>query len=369
MIILHIAPINTTVVNGFRFSVPGLIAAQNDIPKVQVALLNIEDSKKFSINELEVQNIKIFEKVRRVDKLPEPFNSPDIVIFHGVYKVEYINLSKELTKKNIPYIIVPRVSLTKGAQNQKRVKKLISNILLFSSFVKKSSSVQYLTMNEKNLSNRFEQQSFILGNGINIPNLASQSKNDDDIVITFIGRYDIVHKGLDVLMSSIILIKDILVNKNVKVQLYGSDFKNGKQYIQNILKQKAISEIVSVNEPVYGIDKAHVFKETDIFISTSRFEGHPMAVIEAMSYGIPCILTDGTNMIDILEEYNAGWRADFDINDIGDVIIKAIENKDDLNLRGKNARRLAEDNYSWKKIAESSINEYSKIISRLKAGE
>ena len=36
--------------------------------------------------------------------------------------------------------------------------------------------------------------------------------------------------------------------------------------------------------------------EFDLFIHTFRFEGHPIAVLEALSYGIPCLLTPGTNM-------------------------------------------------------------------------
>ncbi|MCP3032934.1 glycosyltransferase family 4 protein [Halobacillus sp. A1] len=362
MIVLHIAPINTTRVNGFRFSVPGLIEAQNKLG-IQAALLNIEKTKMFSEENLEKNNFKIYHyEGFNLNKIKPPFNKPDLVVFHGVYKVEYISLYKCLSKLNIPYIIVPRVSLTKGAQNQKSIKKKISNLLLFNKFIYSSSSIQYLTENERKLSDNFNKKNFVVGNGVDLP-VSNDKIINKKINLTFIGRFDINHKGLDVLMLAIIQLKEFLEKYDVKVNLYGSDFNNGKKQLLRLTEENNLEDILSVNNAVFLKEKEEVLRKTDVFLATSRFEGHPMAVIEAMSYGIPCILTEGTNMLEELEKYDAGWKTELDPTRISASIAEAIQNPTELIVKGQNARKLTEENYTWESIGKKTIEFYEEVIS------
>ncbi len=361
MIILHIAPINMCAANGLRFSVPGLTSAQNKIKGVKAALLNTGSSKNLDRYEVSNFDFKFFEDFKDFQELPAPFNSPDIFVFHGIYFLKYIKLYKKLLRLNIPYVIVPRVSLTEGAQKQKSLKKKIANLILFNKFIKSASKIHYLTENEKVLSSSFKNESFVVGNGINLPTILKRrlSKHKN---ITFIGRYDLNHKGLDILIESLIGIKNDLRNMNAKVRLYGSDYKGGKEYIENQIKKYNMQDIVIVNDVVYGNDKHLILLKTDVFISTSRFEGHPMAVIEAMSYGVPCILTEGTNMLDKLLEYDAGWATELDKSEIAKTILSALNNKEDIIKKGYNARKLVEENYTWNKVAYETVKNYRNII-------
>jgi glycosyltransferase involved in cell wall biosynthesis len=362
MVVLHIAPINTTVVNGFRFSVPGLVSAQGKMG-IKVALLNVEKPELYSEEKLEKKNIKVIQgKVIKLNEIEEPFNKPDIVIFHGVYKTEYLSLYKQLTKNNIPYVIVPRVSLTKGAQTQKILKKKLSNFLFFNKFINNASAIHYLTHNEKKLSLKFKQNSFVVGNGIDLP-LLQERTIKEQVNLSFIGRYDVKHKGLDVLMLAIISIKDFLRENNVQVCFYGSNFKGGKEKLLGLIEDHKLSEVISINEAIFGKEKDDVLRNTDVFLATSRFEGHPMAVIEAMSYGIPCILTEGTNMQEDLIKYDAGWDTDLAPNEIAKKIVKAVQSPSEISNKGLNARKLIEENYTWEKVAEQSVEFYREIIS------
>ena len=363
MIVLHIAPINTSIVNGFRFSVPGIVSAQKELG-IESALFNIEKPELFSVEKLEKKHIKIFQgKPFKLNELEKPFNQPDIVILHGVYRREYLPIYKQLIKKNIPYVVVPRVSLTKGAQEQKKMKKKISNYLFFNKMLKHASAVQYLTKNEKKLSSSFGLKNFVAGNGIDLPKLENKISSRG-VNLSFIGRYDINHKGLDVLIHGINDIKGFLRSNKVKVNFYGSDFKDGRNYLLEFVEDHEIEDIVNINEAVFGESKEIVLRNTNVFLATSRFEGHPMAVIEAMSYGIPCVLTKGTNMLGIMKEYDAGWGTELKPDEIANSIIKAVQNPKDIYRKGLNARHLIEKNYTWDKIAEKTILFYEKIIKK-----
>lgn len=361
MNILHIAPINMARANGLRFSVPGLTSAQNKIANINAALMNISGSESLIKEEIEKYDFNFFPDPKSLLELPSPFRNPDLVVFHGVYYKKYINFYKEMKSRDIPYIIVPRVSLTSGAQKQKYIKKKIGNLLYFKKFIKNAECIHYLTENEFKESNSFGKKSFIVGNGVNLPNIHSNS-NTGKLNLTFIGRYDIKHKGLDILTEAVSSMKFDLRRYNIKINLFGSDYNNGKKYINNKIEEKKIGDILCVNNAVFNEDKISVLENTDIFLSPSRFEGHPMAVVEAMAYGIPCIITKGTNMIEILHEYNAGWTAETNAKSLAETIRIAISDKPSIERKGGNAKKLAKENYSWEALAAKTITHYNDLM-------
>ena len=87
-----------------------------------------------------------------------------------------------------------------------------------------------------------------------------------------------------------------------------------------------------------------------------------MSVLEGLSYGKPCILTEGTNMKGMIEKFNSGWVCKTNIDEISRIILYAIEeyrlNKEKyINNAFKNS-----EEYSWEKIVDIHLKEYKKIL-------
>ena len=64
------------------------------------------------------------------------------------------------------------------------------------------------------------------------------------------------------------------------------------------------------NHEIHKLLKEHHY---DIFLNTSLSEGIPVAAMEAMSYGIPCIATDVGGTRELVGE-NGGWLVSSDVN-------------------------------------------------------
>lgn len=362
MNILFIANLSTNIAAGLNWSVPAKVRAQEKVDNCM--LLNLsntfmehwKDTKSFhKLNEFG-------EKVC-LDILPEPFNHPDIVVFEGFYHPKDPKFASELRQKNIPYIIVPRCSLTHQAMNNHaKWKKKLAHIFIFDKYAHKAAAIQYLTQAEYNDSgDKWNKSSFILPNGFSTPERKKESFNSDKIVATFIGRLDMYQKGIDVLLDACEKMKDELRQAGFTLCLYGP-----ARYEHDLIKQaildKGLNDFITMGGEISGKAKEECLLNSDVFVLTSRFEGHPMGLIEALAYGVPAIVTPGSNMEKEIREANAGWTCDeLTVSKVVAMLRTMLAELKQLPVKSKNAMKLAEP-YDWDKLAIKFHEELSKLI-------
>lgn len=316
---------------------------------------------------LSSKKIKIYEKFdfyhdkteyNGIADLPVPFNHPDLIIVEEVYVYHDPKILFEIQKINIPYVIIPRSQLTYQAQKRKALKKKIGNCLIYSSFIQNATAIQFLTKQEKEDSIcQWKKKYFIIPNGIEIPDISPKKFHKDKIEAVYIGRLEPYQKGIDLLLSACDKIQSMLRQSRFSLSLYGSSDIKDKEKILALIDKYKISDIVKLHDGVYNEEKTSVLKSADIFVMTSRFEGQPMGLLEALSYGLPCLVTKGTNMADEIEKSNAGWTADTTTKSIISALNCIINDNNQLEKKSKNALNLAK-NYNWDKIAQRSHKLY-----------
>lgn len=362
MNILFIANLSTNIAAGLNWSVPAKVHAQEKIDTCM--LLNLNDTFMEHWNIVECyHNLSEYGDRVSLKILPEPFNHPDIVIFEGFYHPKDPFFAMELKLKGIPYVIVPRGSLTKQAlNNHARYKKIIAHLLIFNKYCHNAAGIQYLTEAEYNNSgDRWNKHSFILPNGFNTPVNKKTRFHDSIIKATFIGRLDMYHKGIDVLLQACDELQDLLRAKGFRLCFYGPQ-KYDYDLIKQTIDEKNISDFVTMGGEISGKDKENALLDSDLFVLTSRFEGHPMGLIEALAYGIPVVVTPGTNMLDEVKLADAGWCSDsLSLDNIKDTIKNAIMQRDLYSIKSKNAISLAKK-YEWSSLAYSLHSELEKIV-------
>ena len=111
-----------------------------------------------------------------------------------------------------------------------------------------------------------------------------------------------------------------------------------------------------------GEAKAEFFARIDVFVLTSRHEGLPNAVLEAMAYSKPVIVTPGTNMKEIVEDSGGGWVAAGDVFSVAQTIIDATTAPEEMKKRGARAREYVSNNLTWDKVAEQYIDQISEFV-------
>ena len=93
----------------------------------------------------------------------------------------------------------------------------------------------------------------------------------------------------------------------------------------------------------------------DIYLSTSLWEGLPLSVLEAMSIGLPVVLSDCVGNRDLVENNGFLYKNKKEaINSIN----RLIENKILINKKGYNSKILIGNNFNIKNMAILYLNIY-----------
>ena len=354
MNILHIAHITDYKFNGVNIAVPLHVKYQGLYAKT--ALLNINDY-------IVEDNIMQFSYGAEdsINVIENKWGKIDLVVFHECYRLPYLKIAKHLINKNIPYIIAPHGELRTEAQKKKKLKKVIANMLLFNWFIRNSIGIQCLSPEELNAT-KFEANKFIATNGVEIPIEIKREFSNDGVQFIYIGRYEWYVKGLDLLFDAIRNNADILRKEKCLFKLFGPDLNGRYEAVKALVLERNIEDLVTINLEISGKEKKEMLLKSDIFIQTSRHEGMPMGILEAMSYGIPCIVTKGTSLADIVEGTDSGWNAGETSSEIGDAILKSIQERNKWINKGNNALETTRSRYSWEKISQNTIGIYEKLI-------
>lgn len=354
---------------GLSYSVPSQIDSQSKIDDVYWYNINSVEKERIKLNITDCIFNTSDYVFKKFTDLPNEFKNPDLVIFQGVYHPGYIKISKECVKNRIPYIIIPRSSLTKEAQNKKKIKKIMGNLILFKRFIRNASAIQYLTQKEyEDSGDKWNEKSLIIPNGIRKNNFVAPPKsyNEENYLTgVFIGRAEKYQKGLDLLLEACEEIKLDLIENKIKFKIYAASSTKDHDDIAKIVSNKKLNELFEVYDGIFGDEKKRALQNSDFFVLTSRFEGLSMGMIEALSYGLPVLITEGTNMGKEVEDSNAGWVADTSVNGIKVALRDLIKEKDTLLTKGKNAKVLSL-NYDWDKIAQDTHLSYEELINEIK---
>lgn len=352
MNILHIH-FGTSLCNGIVSVVTDLCAAQN-IQGHQAVIGTIGNPIPWEDKHM-VSVAKFSQFIRTLSTA-----TPEIVIFHSIYNRKYIRYARYLRQQHIPYAIVFHGAGSQMNYKRHNWRKKLAHILFFDTFIRRAEGIIFLNEKERanNTLKHLNERQYIIPNGINLPQVINkQFLQGGKVRFTFLGRIAYYHKGIDILLDAIRLIAETEYANRIHITFYGTP--ENSSFGQTIAR---FASFVEYKGPVYGEEKRTAFLTSDIFLLTSRLEGMPMGILEALSYGLPCMITPQTNMSTIIQRGNAGWVVDLDAEKIAKGIQTATEAYS-ADPEGYSRRaRMSAVPFDWENIGPKSIEVYTTIL-------
>ncbi len=312
-------------------------------------------------------SLKFFKKINEESKKYD--------LLHSALIFDFYNLPLLLQKT--PFICSPHGTFMQEAYKMKlfkRVKKDIFLEIIGKRILEKSEFIHLLTEEEKRhflqFFPEFEDKIRVIPNGLILSELeADLTKEDllkkypylkDKKIILFLSRINWI-KGLDLLIPAFAKLSSKM--KNVHLIIAGKDDGDGyENKVRRWVEEYNLNDSITFAGFVSGKDKLLLLYGSDIFVLPSYSEGLPTAVLEAMSMGLPVVITDKCGITHELVNNNAGIIVQTNIESIYEGMKRLLEDENLRKTISKNGKRLVMEYYNIEKVADKMIEMYEEVL-------
>lgn len=155
-----------------------------------------------------------------------------------------------------------------------------------------------------------------------LPFVPENATNCSEKKIISVGRLAL-QKGYDLLIEAWKIVAALHPDWTLDIYGSGEDYEK----IQFLINKYQLNNSVTINPPTNDIINKYI--ESSIYVMSSRFEGLPMVLIEAMSCGLPCVsFACPCGPSEIIRDNEDGYVVPFgDIDGLASRICLLIENE------------------------------------------
>lgn len=278
---------------------------------------------------------------------------PDYIICQS--KFSYIS-----TKIAAGFLKIKVIYVLQYTYNQTIIPKVLE--LLSVAFLKLSNDLIVTTYSKQKDSfvNRFhlpEKRFEIIPNGIDTEFYRNENnaiEGKDTFRILHVARY---HKEKDQITLLRALVHLNKTYKDWELHFLGKIPSEIKSEFENYLKENNIIHKIKFYDFIE--DTRDLYNKADVFVLSSISEAFPMTVLEALSSGLPCILTDVGGCSDIVQDDYNGFLFPVKCPEVLAFKIKQLATDRELLTKMRfNARETAIKRYSIDEV----IKNYLKIV-------
>lgn len=243
-----------------------------------------------------------------------PLGGPRQVFhLHGVNR-DAMHVAQRLRRKGIPYVMTSHGSLNYRGPLHYVKKFIVLNFL--TSLVKKARGIHFLSETARRRLHRliptWSGRDLVVWHPVPVPDfpqLAVASRADfgvppDGFLFLFLGRLDVHTKGLDILVQAF---SQVAAGSTARLALVGPDWQGGREQLESLARRSGCADRVHFLGPQYDAKKWAALRLADVFVTPSRWDAGPVALLEAIGAGLPAITSTAINPAEELAEHHVAY--------------------------------------------------------------
>ncbi|MCK4624726.1 MAG: glycosyltransferase [Phycisphaerae bacterium] len=297
----------------------------------------------------------------------------DIIHSHGLWEPVSNTVATVAAELGRPHVISIHGMFSPYAMQRSAWKKRIASLFYVRRNIRLAGCLNVLTHQEMQDTRNFGARSPIalIPNGTTLPDLESLPSRiaakkrladlPDKKLLLFLGRIHPI-KNLPGLIEAWRELADKFTDWHLVIA--GPDEVGQLAELRDQVRRGRLDKRVTFMGPAFGEDKEMLLRAADVFCLTSHTEGFSMAILEALAWSLPVLITHGCNF-DEVEDAGVGVVVRLGPEAIADGLRRMLS-LDESQLQGMGAggRRLMKERYSWDKIADKMISVYNWLLGR-----
>lgn len=299
-------------------------------------------------------------------KLAREINSTDCIHMIGHWSILNVYVYFLAKFLNIPFVICPAGSFEIIGRSQ--FYKKIYNFIVGNKIVRDAKFIIAITKLERLYfldRSILPNKIIVIPNGINVyrsnmivkrATFQKKFNLSNKKIILFMGRLNYI-KGIDLLIDA--FIKSNLSNLNYQLVIAGKD-EGYLDYLKQTVKKFNKNEYIKYVGFLNTDDKELAYKSSYLLVVPSRSEAMSLVAIEAMSHGLPVMLTDQCGFNDV-KKINKFFIARANVNSLSKNLVSILKKENFLNEYRIEFKKIA-DSYSWQNLIGSYISLFKKSI-------
>lgn len=308
-----------------------------------------------------IKKLAFFIKAYYKIKAELKSNRVDLIHIHMSYKGSFVRkyaIHKLCKKYNIPDIIHLHGSeFNKWFNESSTIKKSKIRILL-----REANAFIVLGQKWNNIIKQIEPNTntVVVSNSVHIP--AETTKWKEQFYVIFLGVL-IKRKGVEDLLNAIKILETSKKIDNTHFIIVGTGPE--EEVLKSQCNKLQLDKIVDFIGWVDGKEKLNLIKESQMLVLPSYNEGLPIAILEAISYGLPVVATNVGDVSSAVRDEENGFLVEIgNEKQLADKIDKIISNKDLYEKMSIKSREIAESEFSDEKYFSKLRDKYFSIIKK-----
>lgn len=162
--------------------------------------------------------------------------------------------------------------------------------------------------------------------------------------LSWIGRVDVKHKGLDLLVSAIASLPE---SKRPRLRVHGYDYKGGMAQLCRLVADRDLADLVRIEGIVAGDTKRAFLQCAEGYVHPSRWECHSTALLENLALGVPCLVSSSIHIAAPLAREGAALLTPPIADAMGDRLTELAQRRAEFAAAG---RAFVSRHYAWDRI-------------------
>jgi glycosyltransferase involved in cell wall biosynthesis len=290
-------------------------------------------------------------------RLPISEQEESLLVTHGGWTFTNVVAGWHARRRSVPYMVMPHAVYDPQVLRRRAVLKKVWFSTLEKPYLERAAAIHMFFSDERQhlASLRVSSPTVVAPNGIE-PLEGVRWDGGSGGYVLWLGRYDPVHKGLDILLHGLSLMS---ASQRPRLRLHGRDYHGGRQVVERLCHELNLEGFVSVGDPIYGDEKWRLMAEAVGFVHPSRWEGSSIAVAEAISIGTPTMVA-GYAMGRFLASRGGAILVDLTPSGVRQGIEQLLS--DEAKETGARGSEIARRELSWDAVARSWVMQVESIL-------